>query len=84
MEIFWNGSEQSRNGLRFDFNPRTDVFEFCGVFWYHNNSITNREGTKMYVLYVYEIWAILCVIVGKINNILLCVKIMFIYTCLTY
>ena len=27
----------------------------------------------------FEILAILCVIVGKINNILLCVKIMFIY-----
>ena len=19
---------------------------FCGVFWYHSNSVTNREGTK--------------------------------------
>ena len=30
-----------------------------------------------------EIWAILCVIVGKINNMLI-VKIMFIYTFLMY
>ena len=45
----------------------------------------NLEGTKRCpVLYGYEICAILCVIVGKINNMLLCVKIMFIYTCLTY
>ena len=36
------------------------------------------------VLYGSEIWAILCVIVGKINNLMLCVKIMLIYTRLTY
>ena len=44
-------------------------------------------GTKRcHVLYGSEIWAILCVIIGKINNMLLCVKIMYIYiyTCLTY
>ena len=52
--------------LRFGFNPGTDVFGFCGVFWYHSNSVTNREGTKKYpVLYGSEIWAILRVIVGK-------------------
>ena len=71
--------------LRFGFDPGTDVFGFCGVFWYHSNSVTNREGTKRCpVLYRFEIWAILCVIVGKINNMLLCVKIIFIYACLTY
>ena len=39
--------------LRFGFDPRTDVFGFCSVFWYHNDSVTNgtkmvhnREGTK--------------------------------------
>ena len=37
---------QSGTGLRFGFNPETDVFRFCGVFWYPNNSVTNREGTK--------------------------------------
>ena len=43
------------------------------------------EGTKrFFVLYGSEIWAILCVIVGKINDMLLCVKIMLIYTCLMY
>ena len=31
-----------------------------------------------------EIWAILCVIVGKINNMLLCVKIMLICACAMY
>ena len=71
--------------LRFGFDPRTDVFGFCGVFWYHNNSVTNREGTKRCpVLYGSEILVILCVIVEKINNMMLYVKIMLIYTCLTY
>ena len=37
---------QSRTMLRFDFDPKTDVFRFCDVFWYHNNSVTNRKGTK--------------------------------------
>ena len=37
-------------------------------------------GTKRCpVLYGSKIWAILCVIVGKINNMLLCVKIMCVY-----
>ena len=52
--------------LRFDFDPGTDVFGFCGVFRYHNNSMMNREGTKRCpVLYGFEIWAILCVIMEK-------------------
>ena len=47
--------------------------------------VHGREGTKRCpVLYESEIWAILCVIVGKINNMLLCVKSMLIYTCLMY
>ena len=50
----------------FDFDPETDVFSFCGVFGYHNNLVTNREGTnRCLVLYGSKIWAILCVIVGK-------------------
>ena len=70
--------------LRFGFDPRTDIFGFYGVFWYHSNSVTNCEGTKRCpILYGFEILSNLCVIVGKINN-TLCVKIMFIYTCLTY
>ena len=71
--------------LRFGFDPGTNVFEFCGMFWYHNNLVTNCERTKRCpVLYGSEIWAILCVIVEKITNMMLCVKIMLIYTYLTY
>ena len=52
--------------LRFVFYIGTDVFEFCGVFWYQNNSVINHEGTKRCpVLYGFEIWAILCVIILK-------------------
>ena len=61
--------------LRFGFDPGTDVFGFYGVFWYHINSVTNREGTKRCpVFYGFKIWAILWVIVRKINNMLLCDK----------
>ena len=43
------------------------------------------EGTeRCLVLYGSEIWAILCVIVGKINNMLVCVKIMLIRVCVMY
>ena len=63
----------------------TDVFGFCGVFWYHSNSVTNREGTKRCpIVYEFEIWAILYVIVGKINNMLLYVKFMLICACGIY
>ena len=44
--IFGTFFGQSGTGLRFGFNPETDVFRFCCVFWYPNNSVTNREGTK--------------------------------------
>ena len=75
MEIFGTDSGQSRTRLRFGFDPRIDVFGFCGVFWYHSNSVTNCEGTKRCpVLYESEIWAILCVLLEKRNNMLLCVK----------
>ena len=70
--------------MRFGFYSGTDVFEFCVVFWYHSNSVMNREGTKRCpILYGSEIWAILCVIVGKINNMLLCVKFMLICACMS-
>ena len=70
--------------LRFGFDLETDVFGFCGVFWYPNKSVTNREWTKRYpVFYRSEIWAILCVI-RKINNMLLCVKFMLICVCVIY
>ena len=52
--------------LRFGFDPGTDVFGFCGVFWYPNNSVTNREETKRCpVLCESEMWTILYVIVVK-------------------
>ena len=63
-KIFGTVFGQSGTGLRFGFDPGTDVFGFCGVFWYHSNSMTNSEGTKRCpILYGSEIWAILCVIV---------------------
>ena len=84
--IFGTGSEQFQTRLRFSFDPGTDVFGFCGVFWYHSNSMTNRERIKMcHVLYVSEILAKLCVVYcwKKINN-MLCVKIMLICACVMY
>ena len=39
-----SGASQSQTVLRFGFDPRTDVFGFCFVFWYHNNLLMN--GTK--------------------------------------
>ena len=61
--IFGTVFEQSGTWLGFGFDPGTDVFGFCGVFWYYSNSVTNREGTKRCsVVYGSEIWAILCVI----------------------
>ena len=66
MEIFGTGSGQPQTGLRFDFDPGTDVFEFYGVFWYHSNSVTNPEGTKRCpVLYESDILSILCVLLEK-------------------
>ena len=66
MEIFGTGFGQSWTGLRFGFDRRTNVFGFCGVFWYHSNLVMNREGTKRcLVLYGSEIWAILCVLLEK-------------------
>ena len=45
----------------------------------------NRDGTKMCpVLYGSEIWAILCVVVEKINNMLLCIKFMLICAYMMY
>ena len=71
--------------LRFRFDPENDVFKFYGVFWYHGNSMTNREGTKRcHVVYGSEIWAIFYVIFRKINNMLLYVKFMLICACGMY
>ena len=56
----------SRTRLRFGFDPGTNVFGFYGVFWYHDNLVTNREGIKRCpVLYGSEIWVILCVLLEK-------------------
>ena len=64
--IFGTIFERSWTVLMFGFDPGTDVFGFCGVFWYHRNSVTNREGTKRCpVLCGSEIWVILYVIVEK-------------------
>ena len=47
--------------------------------------VHGREGTKRYpVFYGSENWAILCVIVEKINNMMLCIKFMLICVCVTY
>ena len=68
----------------FGFDPGTDVFGFCGVFWYRSNSVMNREETKMCpILYGSEILAILGVIIEKINNMLLCVKFILICACVS-
>ena len=72
-----------RTGLRFGFDLRTDVFGFYGVFWYHSNSVTNREGTKRCPVYMGLRFGSFCVIVGKINNMFLCVKksCLYIFSC---
>ena len=44
--IFGTVFGQSGTGLRFGFDPETDVFGLCVVFWYHINSMMNRERTK--------------------------------------
>ena len=64
--IFGTIFGQSQTVLRFGFDPRTDVFRFCCVFWYHRNSVSNREGAKRcLVLYGFEILVILCVLLDK-------------------
>ena len=83
--IFGTIFGQSRPMLRFGFDPEIDIFGFFGVFWYHNNLVMNREGTKRCpVVYESEIWVISYVIVGKINNMLLYVKFMLIRACVIY
>ena len=48
--------------LRFGFDPGTDVFRFYGVFWYSNNSVTNREGTRCALFYVGPRFRSFCVL----------------------
>ena len=73
--IFGTIFGQSWTGLRFGFYPGTDVFVLCGVFLYHCNLLMNGtkkkmvhgdEGTKRCpVLYGFEIWVILCLLLEK-------------------
>ena len=53
---------------------------FCGVFWYPNNSMMNRDGTRGALFYVGSKFGPFCVYCCKIlNKMLLCVKILLIY-----
>ena len=57
---------QSWTMLMFGFDPETDVFRVLWCVLVSQYSVMNHEGTKRYpVLYGFEIWAILCVIVRK-------------------
>ena len=60
--IFGTIFRQSWTVLRFGFDPGTDVFGFCGVFWYPNNSVTNREVTRGVLFYVGPIFGLFCVL----------------------
>ena len=77
-KIFITVFGQSGTRLRFGFDPRTDVLGFCSVFWYPNNSVTNREGAKRcLVLCGSEIWAqdlghFVCYCCKILNNMLFC------------
>ena len=80
--IFRTVFKQSWTVLRFVFYPGTDVFGFCGVFWYPNNLVRNREGAKRCpVLCGSEIWVILCVIIGKMNNMMFVCEFCYLYIC---
>ena len=48
--------------LRFGFDPGTDVFGFCGVFWYPNNSVTKREWTRGALFYVGPRFGLFCML----------------------
>ena len=41
--IFGTVFGSSRTLLMFGFDPETDVFRFCCVFWYHNNLLMNTK-----------------------------------------
>ena len=84
-KIFGTLFRQSRTMLRFGFDLGTDVFGFCVVFWYHSNSVMNREETKMCPVYMgSRFGSFYVLLLEKKNNMLLCIKIMFIYTCMMY
>ena len=60
--IFGTIFGQSWTVLRFGFDPGTDVFGFCDVFWYHNNKVTNRKGTSGVLFYVGPRFGQFCVL----------------------
>ena len=72
--IFWTIVGQAQTGFGFGFNPKTDVFGLCSVFWYHSNSVPC-------FMWVQDLGHFLCYCWKKLNNMLLCVKIMLICAC---
>ena len=60
--IFGTIFGQSWPVLRFGFDPKTNAFGFCGVFWYPNNSVTNCEGTRGELFYVGPRFGPVCVL----------------------
>ena len=46
----------------YGFDPGIDVFGFCGVFWYLNNSVTNHEGKRGVLFYVGPRFGPFCVL----------------------
>ena len=48
--------------LRFGFDPETNVFGFYGVFWYPNNLVMNRKGTRGAMFYVGPRFGSFCVL----------------------
>ena len=50
--------------LRFGFDLGIDVFGFYGVFWYPNNSVTNRERTRGALFYVGPTFRPFCVLLS--------------------
>ena len=58
-------------------------FMVCfGIIVIRRRTVKGLRGALFYMGPRFK--AILCVIVGKINNMMLCVKILLIYTCLTF
>ena len=53
---------QSMTEFEFSFNPGTNVYEFCDVFWYHSNSVTNCQGPKGALFYVGPRFGPFCVL----------------------
>ena len=92
LEIFGTGFRQSWTvwGLVVILELRSPGFVVCFDVTVIQRRMEKKkvygcEGAESFpVLYGSEIWAILCFIARKINNMLLCLKIMLICTCLMY